>query len=94
MTDKQKLHAIISGRVQGVNFRYYTQKTANELGVTGWVRNNPDGTVEVTAEGPHGKLEELLQFLRQGPPAARVRSVEETWGQSSGRFDDFRITYR
>jgi acylphosphatase len=87
-----QLHAIVHGRVQGVNFRYYTQRRANELGVTGWVRNLEDRSVEVTAEGTHAQLDELLAFLRQGPPSARVTDVEVEWKQASGRFGAFSVT--
>lgn len=89
----QRLQAIISGRVQGVSFRYYTQQEAQKLGVKGWVRNRPDRTVEVTAEGDRDKLDKLLAFLHHGPPAAKVDSVNVTWSDGTGEFDDFRITY-
>jgi acylphosphatase len=89
---REQLHAIVHGRVQGVNFRYYTQRRADELGVTGWVRNLEDRTVEVTAEGTHAQLDDLLTFLRQGPPSARVTSVDVEWKQASGRFSEFNVT--
>ena len=87
-----QLHAIVHGRVQGVNFRYYTQRRADELGVTGWVRNLEDRTVEVTAEGTRAQLENLLTFLQQGPPSARVSDVNVEWKQASGRFGEFSVT--
>ena len=78
-TDKQdggRLHAIVHGRVQGVNFRYYTQQRAMDLGLDGTVANRADGTVEVFAEGPRSALDALLQFLREGPSLAEVDQVD------------------
>ena len=89
----QRLHAIISGRVQGVSFRYYTQQEAQKLGVKGWIRNRPERTVEVTAEGERDKLDDLLAFLHHGPPAAKVENVQSTWSDAIGEFSDFQITY-
>jgi acylphosphatase len=66
---------LISGRVQGVFFRATTEAVARRLGVTGWVRNLPDGRVEVLACGEEAKLGELEQWLRQGPPRAQVERV-------------------
>ena len=64
--------AIVHGRVQGVSFRYYTREEAHNLGVSGWVRNLPDGTVEVWAEGDHDAVESLEEWLGHGPDSARV----------------------
>lgn len=89
--DNQRLHAIVHGRVQGVNFRATTQRRASGLNLRGWVRNRLDGTVEVTAEGARGQLEELRRFLHDGPSAAHVESVETQWQAATGEFDDFRI---
>lgn len=88
-----RLHAIVHGIVQGVNFRYYTRLRAEALGLNGWVANRSDGTVEVVAEGPRPALEALLDFLRQGPPAARVDHVETYWERPTGEFRGFRIRY-
>ncbi len=89
--DISRLHAVIHGRVQGVSFRYYTTLRAGEIGITGWVRNLPDGTVEVKAEGTRDQLDQLLVFLNQGPLGARVLSVEVDWQSASGEFDHFVI---
>ncbi len=86
-----RLHAIVHGRVQGVNFRSYTIQEATRLNLTGWVRNLPDGTVETVAEGPRPALESLLAFLHQGPPAARVTAVDVNWEEATGEFDSFRV---
>lgn len=79
------------GQVQGVSFRYYTNMRAEELDITGWVRNLPDGTVEVMAEGTRAQLDRLLDFLRQGPTGAQVSSVEANWQAASGHFANFSI---
>ncbi|MFC1925576.1 acylphosphatase [Chloroflexota bacterium] len=85
------LHTIVRGRVQGVFFRAFVQSHANALGLTGYVRNLQSGAVEVQAEGERGKLEELLQVLHQGPPAARVEKVEESWSDYNGDFSSFSV---
>ena len=66
---------LVRGRVQGVGFRYFTQAAAVRAGVRGWVRNNPDGTVEIAAAGESDALERLEQEIRRGPPGARVDQV-------------------
>ena len=95
MGDLASLHAIVRGRVQGVFFRAFVEERAITLNLTGWVRNLAGGReVEVHAEGKREKLEKLLHHLHQGPPGARVERVEESWGDYSGKFKDFRIRYR
>ncbi len=86
-----RLQAIVRGDVHGVGFRYATLETARRLGLTGWVRNNLDGSVEVTAEGPRHDLEALLAFLHQGPRAARVSAVEAQWLAATGSFTAFAV---
>lgn len=86
-----RLHAIVTGIVQGVNFRYYTRQQAQRLLLTGWVRNRVDGSVEVIAEGRREALQQLLDFLRIGPPSARVEGVEVTWSDATGEFSTFEI---
>ncbi len=73
---QQGLHCLISGRVQGVCFRAETQSQASRLGLTGWTRNLPDGSVEVQAFGPSAKLDELRTWLKKGPPMAHVLKLE------------------
>jgi acylphosphatase len=85
------LHAIVRGRVQGVFFRAFVRSHAKALGLTGYVRNLQSGAVEVQAEGERGKLEELLQILHKGPPAARVEKVEAGWSDYSGDFSSFSV---
>ncbi len=78
--------------MQGVCFRACTQDEASRLGVTGWVRNCADGSVEVLAEGSEQALEELAAWCHRGPPGARVFEVERRWGEPSGEFRRFSIT--
>jgi acylphosphatase len=95
MTDSNRvrLHGIVSGVVQGVNFRWYTQRRANELGLTGWVRNLPDGSVEFVAEGARADLERLLDFVRVGPSMAVVENVDAQWSPATGEFYRFEILF-
>ena len=71
------LHVAVRGRVQGVGFRYYVRERARSLHVVGWVRNLPDGSVEILARGNDAALERLRAALRAGPPGARVESVDD-----------------
>jgi len=89
----QQKHLLISGRVQRVGFRQFTKRSADQLGVTGWVRNLPDGRVEAVIEGDSPSLESLMAKLREGPPASSVDEIEfrdlaqgET-EQLDGRFE-------
>ena len=93
MSQQKQLTAIVHGYVQGVSFRYYTRQTANRLGLTGWVANRRDGTVKAVAEGNEATLEELLAFLHEGSPAARVERVEETWAEAEDAFRNFSVRY-
>jgi acylphosphatase len=93
MENQSRLEATIQGRVQGVSFRYYTRRRAGDLGLVGFVRNEPDGSVSVVAEGPRPRLEELLSFLRVGPSAAFVTEVKTRWPAPIGRFNRFEVRY-
>lgn len=84
-----RLHAYITGRVQGVGFRYFTMTAAEKYNLTGWVRNLHDGRVEVLAEGKHEDLNNLLQVLRKGPMSAEVRDVNYEFSDATGEFDRF-----
>lgn len=81
------------GRVQGVFFRAFAERVAKQLGVAGYVRNLPDGTVEVQAEGEKGQLEELLGYLKKGPPHSLVDRVDVSWSEETRDFTDFTIEY-
>ncbi len=72
----QAVRVLVSGRVQGVAFRHFTRRTAERLGLAGWVRNLDDGRVEVWIEGARPAVEELVQWLHHGPPAAQVARVD------------------
>lgn len=76
------LHALVSGRVQGVGFRWHTHARARELGLRGWVANLADGRVEVYAEGEASDLDALVAWLHRGPGAARVEKVDVDRGPS------------
>ena len=78
-----RLSATVTGRVQGVSFRYYTQAYAEQLGLTGWVKNLPDGSVAVWAVGSRADLEKLHRWLLHGPPAAHVQNVQVEWGNAA-----------
>jgi acylphosphatase len=71
------LHAVVSGDVQGVGFRYFVRQHARELGIRGWVRNRPDGSVEVQAEGETASVDQLRELLSQGPMGAHVTRVDD-----------------
>jgi acylphosphatase len=87
----ERLHCFVSGRVQGVGFRYFVRGRANEIGLTGWVRNLYDGRVEVLAEGERATLQRLEAALRQGPPGSDVTNVDIEMGEGSGEFRDFAV---
>ena len=93
MADLVSLKATVSGRVQGVFFRAFVQRWAEQLRLTGYVHNLPDGTVEVVAEGDRQQLEKLAGYLQQGPPPARVAKVTAVWGESTGGFSGFKVRY-
>jgi acylphosphatase len=78
---------IITGRVQGVGFRFYMERKARELGVTGWVRNRRDGAVEAVVQGSSGAVEAMIAWARRGPPSAVVADVRVT--DASGDFATF-----
>lgn len=87
------LRARVFGLVQGVNFRAVTRERAQALGLTGWVRNRADGSVEVLAEGARASLTQLLEYLHRGPRHAEVDRVEAEWLPASGGFTGFEIRF-
>ena len=87
----ERLEVIVSGRVQGVGYRYFVLDSAKALGLTGWVANLPDGRVRCIAEGPRSDLERLLAALERGPSGARVAALEPSWLIATGHFDRFSI---
>ena len=86
-----RVHLIVQGRVQGVGFRYSTRLEAIQLGLTGYVRNLSDGTVEIVAEGVSPAMNQLLEWVKQGPPAALVKQVDIAYRPANGEFSDFTI---
>jgi acylphosphatase len=84
---------MIHGDVQGVGFRYFVIDAARPLGVRGWVRNRPDGAVEITAEGEREKVESVLEAARHGPRGARVERVDLEWVKASGDLGPFGLIY-
>lgn len=87
----KQVHMHVLGRVQGVYFRASTQREAKRLGLAGWVKNRPDGGVEILAEGEEEGLKELIAWAQRGPSAARVERVDARWRSYVGDFPDFRI---
>jgi acylphosphatase len=92
MEAKARAHVWIEGRVQGVAFRWETQRTAARHGLQGWVRNLPDGRVEAVFEGERAAVNQVLDWCHQGPRVARVHSVDIHWEPFTGQFPDFAIT--
>jgi acylphosphatase len=72
-----RMHVVVSGRVQGVGFRWFVREAAIELGLAGWVRNRPDGNVEIAADGADERVARFRELLREGPPYAMVVSVDD-----------------
>lgn len=91
MSQLKQMTAIVHGYVQGVSFRYYTQRAATQLGLNGWVANRRDGTVKVVAVGGEVALRSLLDFLKDGSPAAHVQQVAVTWADATNQFHKFSI---
>jgi acylphosphatase len=90
-TDQSRLHVIIQGRVQGVGFRAFVYRKATEIGVTGWVRNRWDGSVEVIAEGDHSSLDKLVINLKRRPASAMVSALDTVWQPATGEFNRFSV---
>jgi acylphosphatase len=92
MAENVRARAYIEGRVQGVAFRWETQRVSEKHRVLGWVRNLPDGRVEAVFEGPRPQVEAVLDWCRQGPAIARVDALDMRWEDFKGEFDGFSIT--
>lgn len=88
---KTKACVIVSGRVQGVFFRSRTRAKAQEIGVTGWIRNLPDGRVETVFEGEKESVEKMINFCKIGPPESLVKDIEVKWETFTGKYRDFMI---
>lgn len=81
----------VSGRVQGVWFRQSTKQTAEKFGVTGWVRNNPDHSVEAIFEGKREAVQAVIDWCQYGPELAQVDDLQIDWQPTTGEFDSFRV---
>jgi acylphosphatase len=93
MSNRSAFRAVVYGLVQGVSYRYFVQRHAEAIGLTGYARNLDDGSVEVVAEGEKDKLAQLIAKLKAGPRAARVEWVEVEWGEPTGKYREFDIAY-
>lgn len=87
----ERLHITVYGKVQGVGFRYHTQQQATQLELTGYVKNLPDGCVEIVAEGSAEALSQFQVWVSQGPPAAQVRQLTVSLQSATEEFDSFSI---
>lgn len=85
------VHAVVRGRVQGVGFRHGTRIAGRQLGLVGWVRNAPDGSVEVWAQGEDSLVDRLIEWLWLGPPGSRVVGVESDVVAVDGLLQDFLV---
>ena len=88
---KTRAHVFVSGRVQGVFFRQKTKQQAESFGVTGWVRNLPDGRVETVFEGEEEAVKALVEYCHHGPSYARVTNIDASWEDYRGEFSDFKM---
>ena len=90
---KTRARVIVKGRVQGVNFRYYTQRQAQKWNVFGWVMNRPDGSVAALFEGEEADVQAMIDWCRQGPPSARVTELIVQPEEYRGEFRSFSVRY-
>jgi len=90
---KKRAHLYIEGKVQGVFYRAFTCELAISLGLKGWVKNLPDGRVEVIFEGEQNKIQQAIASCYKGPPAANVTNIEIHWEEYKGEFSKFEIKY-
>ncbi|MFC1647392.1 acylphosphatase [Patescibacteria group bacterium] len=90
---RKQAHLTILGIVQGVFYRDFTQENALELGLTGWVRNVSDGTVETCVQGTEEEIKELIQRCYEGPPSAQVEDIKVEWENLDEKFDTFEVRF-
>lgn len=93
MKQPVQAHVFMSGRVQGVNLRYYTQREANSLGLTGWVRNLADGRVEAIIEGDKETVQRMVNWCHQGPATAQIDHVGVSYQPATGAFFSFEVRW-
>lgn len=89
----ERVNIIVFGDVQAVGYRFTAIEIARDLGLTGWVKNNSDGSVEIVAEGEEEKLKDLISWTRKGPPFAKVDKVQFDWEEATGEFSSFDVRY-
>ena len=88
-----RIHALVRGIVQGVGFRYFVLKTARAAGLTGFVKNLRDGSVEILAEGPRGELRRFAEAISEGPRYGLVQDVQLKWAEPTGEFASFEVSF-
>lgn len=88
-----RANVLVTGRVQGVSFRYYTLRKAESLGLTGWVKNLPNGSVQVLIEGNKAEVEQMIEWLRTGPSLANVKEIDYHFSEYTGEYDRFDIAF-
>jgi len=93
MNEKTRVQILVSGLVQRVFFRAYTQQKARELGLTGWVKNLADGRVEALFEGDRENIEKMIEWAQKGPPRAQVDGCKVIWQEYKGEFENFEIQH-
>lgn len=90
---RKRIIILVSGRVQGVFYRSEAARKANQLNLTGWVKNEPDNSVKILAEGEKEQLEKLIDWAKSGPSLARVDQIDVKWDKDQEEFKDFEIKY-
>lgn len=93
MSEKIRAHIFVSGTVQGVFFRHNTQQKANELEITGWIKNLPNGQVEAVFEGEKERVQRLIEWLQRGPDLARVDGLDVELEEYRGEFGSFEVRH-
>lgn len=88
-----QVHIIVEGRVQGVNFRYYVLRKANELGINGYVRNLKDGDVEILAQGTRDSIDKLIEYVKSNPGSSFVTNLDVNWEEPKTYFSKFQIKF-
>ena len=90
---ESRAHILYTGRVQGVGFRYTAERIAQELGLTGWVKNLPDGSVEVVCEGDRANAQDFVEKIQQSVLGRYIKKVDVNWDKPTGEFQDFRVEF-
>jgi len=91
MENKKRAHLIVSGDVQGVNYRYFAKDIAKKMNLTGWTENNPNGSLEIVVEGDEELVNEFVRWCHQGSPMSTIEKVEEKKDKYTGEFREFEV---